>query len=81
MSQLMLNLLFVVVAAFVVLLFIGVRRYWVSKLNMSEEEEALERRMALLNQNQANRRRDDEIVRLLRGDEQPIVGQRRDPDA
>jgi hypothetical protein len=41
---------------------------------MSEEDIALERRMSSLNEHQANRRRDDEIVRLLRGDEQRIIG-------
>ena len=35
---------------------------------------ALERRISSLNEDQANRRRDDEIVRLLRGDEQRTVG-------
>ena len=80
MSQEVLNLVFVIVAALVVLLFLGIRRYWTAKLNMSEQDEALERRMASLNENQANRRRDDEIVRLLRGDEQRTLGQRRDVD-
>lgn len=80
MSQEVLNLVFVIVAGLVVLLFLAIRRYWTAKLNMSEQDEALERRMASLNENQANRRRDDEIVRLLRGDEQRTLGQRRDPD-
>ncbi len=80
MSQEMLNLVFFLVAAVVVLLFVGVHRYWTARLNMSEEDEALEKRMASLNEQQANKRRDDEIVRLLRGDEQPIVGQRRKRD-
>ena len=80
MSQEVLNLVFVIVAALVVLLFLAIRRYWTAKLNMSEQDEALERRMASLNENQANRRRDDEIVRLLRGDEQRTLGQRRDVD-
>lgn len=80
MSQEVLNLVFFVVAALVVLIFLAIRRYWTVKLNMSEEDEALERRMASLNENQANRRRDDEIVRLLRGDEQQTLGQRRDVD-
>ena len=80
MSQEVLNLVFAVVAALVVLLFLAIRRFWTAKLNISEEDEALERRMASLNENQANRRRDDEIVRLLRGDEQRTIGQRRDVD-
>ena len=79
MSQEVLNFVFVVVAVLVILIFLAIRRYWTVKLNMSEEDEALERRMASLNENQANRRRDDEIVRLLRGDEQRTLG-RRDMD-
>ncbi len=78
MSQEMLHILFVVVAGLLVFVFLAIRRYWESQLNITEEEEELERRMASLNERQANRRRDDEIVRLLRGDEQPVVGDRRD---
>lgn len=80
MSQELLNIVFVIVAAIVVIVFLVVRRYWTDQLNMSEEEEAYDRRIASLNEGQANRRRDDEIVRLLRGDEQPIAGQRRSDD-
>lgn len=77
MSQEMLNIAFVVVAAVLVVVFLAIRRYWESQVNMSQEEEDLERRMASLNERQANRRRDDEIVRLLRGDEQEMAGERR----
>lgn len=80
MSQEMLNIVFVVVAALLVLVFIAIRRYWEAQLNMSQEEEDLERRMASLNEVQANRRRDDEIVRLLRGDEQELAEDRRKRD-
>jgi hypothetical protein len=73
MNQMMLNVIFVIVAVIGVFLVIGIWRYWTAHLNMSEEEEDLERRMADLNRRQAYRRRDDEIVRLLRGDEQPTV--------
>lgn len=76
----MLNIVFVVVAALLVLVFIAIRRYWEAQLNMSQEEEDLERRMASLNEVQANRRRDDEIVRLLRGDEQELAEDRRKRD-
>lgn len=76
MSQEILTLVFVLVAICVgIFLFIQNRR-WTTRLNMSEEDEALEKRMASLNENQANRRRDDEIVRLLRGDEHRTIGQR-----
>jgi cell division protein FtsL len=78
MSQVEVNLLFAIVAVLVLLIFVAVWRYWSEKLNMSQEDENLERKMAALNENQANRRRDDEIVRLLRGDEQPTLGRRSD---
>lgn len=73
-------LLFAIVAAISIFAVVAVQRYWHDKVNLSEEDEALERRVSSLNEYQANRRRDDEIVRLLRGDEQPTVGQRRDGD-
>jgi FtsZ-interacting cell division protein ZipA len=76
MDQVTLNIVFVIVAVIVVVIFLAVRRYWESRLNMSEADEELERRVSSLNETQANRRRDDEIVRLLRGDEQPTVSQR-----
>lgn len=77
MSQEMLHIVFVIVATLLVLVFLGVRRYWEAQVNISQEEEDLERRMASLNERQANRRRDDEIVRLLRGDEQELADERR----
>lgn len=77
MSQEMLNLTFVIVAGLLVLVFVAIRRYWEAQVNISQEEEDLERRMASLNERQANRRRDDEIVRLLRGDEQELSEERR----
>ncbi len=64
---------FALIAALIVVAVIGIRRFWDAQLNMSEEDIALERRISSLNEDQANRRRDDEIVRLLRGDEQQIV--------
>lgn len=73
-------LLFAVVAAISIFAVVAVQRYWQDKVNLSEEDEALERRVSSLNEYQANRRRDDEIVRLLRGDEQPTVGQRGNTD-
>ena len=80
MSQLQVNLLFAIVAVLVLMVFVVVWRYWSDKLNMSQEDEALERRMAALNERQANRRRDDEIVRLLRGDEHRTLSGRSDQD-
>ena len=76
MSQEMLHIVFVIVASLLVVVFLAIRRYWEAQVNISDEEEDFERRTALLNEQQANRRRDDEIVRLLRGDEQPIAGER-----
>ncbi|WP_026369230.1 hypothetical protein [Kallotenue papyrolyticum] len=75
MNQLIVNLIFVAVAVVGVILLLAVWRYWSAYLNMSDEEIELERRMAALNERQAFRRRDDEIVRLLRGDEQVTVDQ------
>lgn len=81
MNQIEVNLLFAIVAGLVLLIFIAVWRYWAEKLNMSQEDEALERRMAALNEGQANRRRDDEIVRLLRGDEHRTISGKSDRDS
>ncbi len=67
-------LTFVVIAALIVVGVVGIVRFWDAQLNMSEEDIALERRVSALNEDQANRRRDDEIVRLLSGDEQRVVG-------
>ncbi len=73
-NQLLSWITFAVIAALIVVAIVAVRRFWDAQLNMSEDDIALERRIAALNEDQANRRRDDEIVRLLRGDEQRIVG-------
>lgn len=81
MNQIEVNLLFAIVAGLVLLIFIAVWRYWAEKLNMSQEDEALERRMAALNEGQANRRRDDEIVRLLRGDEHRTISGKSERDS
>ena len=64
---------FALIAALIVVAVIGILRFWDAQLNMSKEDIALERRISSLNEDQANRRRDDEIVRLLRGDEHQIV--------
>ena len=67
-------LTFTLVAALIVDVIIGILRFWNAQLNLSEDDIALERRISSLNEDQANRRRDDEIVRLISGDEQRIVG-------
>ena len=67
-------LIFALIAALGVVAIVGILRFWDATLNMSDEEIALERRISALNEDQANRRRDDEIVRLLRGEEQRIIG-------
>jgi hypothetical protein len=77
-SQLLSWLTFAVIAALIVLAVVAIQRFWDTQLNMSEEDIALERRVAALNEDQANRRRDDEIVRLLRGDEQRTIGENED---
>ena len=68
-------LTFALIAALLVVGIIGILRFWQTQLNLTDEDIALERRVSALNESQANRRRDDEIVRLLRGDEQRIVGE------
>ncbi len=77
-SQLLSWLTFAVIAALIVLAVVAIQRFWDTQLNMSEEDIVLERRVAALNEDQANRRRDDEIVRLLRGDEQRTIGENED---
>jgi hypothetical protein len=77
-SQLLSWLTFAVIAALIVLAVVAIQRFWDTQLNMSDEDIALERRVAALNEDQANRRRDDEIVRLLRGDEQRTIGENED---
>lgn len=71
-------LTFVLIAGLIVVIIVAILRFWKSELNMSDEEMALEKRISQLNEGQANRRRDDEIVRLLRGQEQPVVGEERE---
>ena len=66
-------LTFALIAALMVIGIIAIVRFWDARLNLSDEDIALERRMSALNKDQANRRRDDEIVRLLSGDEQRTV--------
>ena len=65
---------FVLIAALIVVIVVAVRRYWTDELNLSDDDIALEKRVARLNEGQANRRRDDEIVRLLSGDEKRVIG-------
>ena len=77
-DQLISWLTFALIAALIVIAIIGIQRFWDAQLNLSEEDIALERRISSLNEDQANRRRDDEIVRLLSGDEQRIVGEDQD---
>ena len=77
-DQLISWLTFALIATLIVVAIIGIQRFWDAKLNLSDEDVALERRVSSLNEDQANRRRDDEIVRLLSGDEQRIVGEDED---
>ena len=77
-GQLISWLTFVVIAVLIVVGIVGILRFWDAQLNLSDEDVALERRISSLNEDQAHRRRDDEIVRLLSGDEQRIVGDEED---
>jgi hypothetical protein len=74
-DQILSWLTFLLIAALLVIGVIAILRFWEARLNLSDEDIALERRMSALNEDQAHRRRDDEIVRLLRGDEQRTVGE------
>lgn len=66
-------LTFALIATLLVIGIIAILRFWEARLNLSDEDIALERRMTALNEDQAHRRRDDEIVRLLSGDEPRTV--------
>ncbi len=74
-DQILSWLTFLLIATLLVIGVIAILRFWEARLNLSDEDIALERRMSALNEDQAHRRRDDEIVRLLRGDEQRTVGE------
>lgn len=54
-------------------------RYWEGETNMSDDDYAFDRRVASYNDLLANRRRDDEIVRILGGQELPTVAERWGP--
>lgn len=52
-------------------------RYWEEQVNLTEEAQDLEQRVKQLNDQLANRRSDDEIVRILSGQETPTLGRER----
>lgn len=55
--------------------------YWQQETNLSDEDNAFDRRVAAHNDQLAHQRRDDDIVRILRGREMPtIVDQYPDDD-
>ncbi|HEY1013999.1 MAG TPA: hypothetical protein VGE07_14905 [Herpetosiphonaceae bacterium] len=56
-------------------------RYWEGETNMSDDDYAFDRRVASYNDLLANRRRDDEIVRILGGQELPTVSERWGPSS
>ncbi len=68
-------LIFLVVAALIVVAVVGILQFWNRELNLSDDDIALEKRMTRLNDGQANRRRDEDIVRLLSGDDNRIIGE------
>lgn len=65
--------IFVLVAVLLIIGLVAIQRFWTARLNMSDEDIAFEKRISSLNEGQANRRRDDEIVRLLSGDDERVV--------
>ncbi|HYF61280.1 MAG TPA: hypothetical protein VD886_00610 [Herpetosiphonaceae bacterium] len=60
----------------------ALRRYWDEETNMTDEDHAFDRRVASYNTSIANKQRDEDIVRVLRGQEMPTVADRyrRDED-
>ncbi len=66
-------IIFVLVAVLLIIGLVAIQRFWTARLNMSDEDIAFEKRISSLNEGQANRRRDDEIVRLLSGDDERVV--------
>ena len=60
----------------------ALRRYWDEETNMSDEDHAFDRRVASYNTTIANKQRDEDIVRVLRGQDMPTVADRyrRDED-
>ncbi len=70
--------IFVLVAVLLIIGLVAIQRFWTARLNMSDEDIAFEKRISSLNEGQANRRRDDEIVRLLSGDDERVVSDDKD---
>ena len=60
----------------------ALRRYWDEETNMTDEDHAFDRRVASYNTSIANTQRDEDIVRVLRGQDMPTVADRyrRDED-
>lgn len=60
----------------------ALRRYWDEETNMTDEDHAFDRRVASYNTSIANKQRDEDIVRVLRGQDMPTVADRyrRDED-
>jgi len=52
-------------------------RYWEDQVHLTEDDIDLERRVADLNDRLANQRSDDEIVRILSGQDSPTIGRER----
>jgi hypothetical protein len=74
-------LIFLIIGAVALFLLLGLARallrYWEDQVQLTEENIDLERRVAHLNDDLANRRPDDEIVRILSGKESPTLGRDR----
>lgn len=56
------TILFLLMAAVLVLIGVGIWRYWAGLVEVSPEEEELDRRMAALNERQAHRLTDDQLT-------------------
>ena len=73
--------IYLVIGAVALFLLLGLARallhYWEDQVHLTEENLDLERRVAHLNDDLANKRPDDEIVRILSGRESPTLGRDR----
>jgi hypothetical protein len=55
-------LLFALLAVILVAVVIGIRRYWDDQVELSDDEEAYDKRVAKLNERQANRITDEQLT-------------------
>ena len=73
-------ILYVILGIIVLMILVGISRallsFWEDQAHLSEDDIDLERRVASLNDRMANQRRDDDIVRILSGQDAPTLADR-----